>query len=171
MLIVVYEMEKDGMNGEEKWLVSGSFPSFLLLNNINLHKTSKFLSMYMKTILNQFMTYSDPFIWGHIFRKFSSTCLNCMKSSHILKFIQHVYFNKSGSMRTGYCFVLLFWPCCLACGILVPWSGIESGPQQWTHWLLATGLPGCSLTTILNSAFSHLFLIWTILHWREVNYY
>ena len=27
----------------------------------------------------------------------------------------------------------LTWPHCLACGILVPWPGIEPRPQQWKH--------------------------------------
>ena len=66
-------MEKDGMNGEEKWLISGPFPSFLpSIEQYQFAKIPKFLSMYMKIILNQFMTYSDPFIWGHIFWKSSS---------------------------------------------------------------------------------------------------
>ena len=42
-----------------------------------------------------------------------------------------------------------FFFCCTACGILVPWPGIEPGPQQWEHWVLITGLPGNSLTVVL----------------------
>lgn len=36
-------------------------------------------------------------------------------------------------------FVLFFWPCCLARGILVSQTGIEPGPQLWNrspnHWI------------------------------------
>ena len=42
-------------------------------------------------------------------------------------------------------FFYFIWPDCAACGILVPWSRIKSGPQQWKHCVLATGLPGNSL--------------------------
>ena len=30
----------------------------------------------------------------------------------------------------GFLFLFLFWLCCAACGISVPRSGIEPGPQQ-----------------------------------------
>ena len=37
-----------------------------------------------------------------------------------------------------------------ACGILLPWPGIEPGPQQWKHRVLTTGLPGNSPQNIFN---------------------
>ena len=40
---------------------------------------------------------------------------------------------------------LFFWPHHTACRILVPWSGIEPGPQQWKHWVPTSGPPGNSL--------------------------
>ena len=42
------------------------------------------------------------------------------------------------------CLFVCFWLCCVACGILVPWPGIEPGPQQWKHRVLTTGPPGNS---------------------------
>ena len=39
----------------------------------------------------------------------------------------------------------LFWPCSVACGILVPQSGME----QWKHWVLTTGPTGNSHLFIL----------------------
>ena len=41
-------------------------------------------------------------------------------------------------------FFLFFLPLCASCGISVPQPGIESGPQQWRHWILITRLPGNS---------------------------
>jgi len=38
-----------------------------------------------------------------------------------------------------------FWPCSVACGILVPQSGME----QWKHWVLTYGLTGNSHLFIL----------------------
>ena len=40
---------------------------------------------------------------------------------------------------------IFFWLCHLAFGVLVPWPGIESGPQQWKSQVLTTGLSGDSL--------------------------
>ena len=37
-----------------------------------------------------------------------------------------------------------FWPCPVACGILVPQPGIEPGPWQWNRQVLTTGPPGYS---------------------------
>ena len=39
----------------------------------------------------------------------------------------------------SYFFCFVFWPDCVACGILIPWPGIESGPsavkmQSSNHW-------------------------------------
>lgn len=34
--------------------------------------------------------------------------------------------------------VLFTWPCCVACSISVPRSGIEPGPWQWKLWVLTT---------------------------------
>ena len=41
-------------------------------------------------------------------------------------------------------FVFFFWPPLMTCGILVPWSGIEPGPQQQKRWVLTTGQTGNS---------------------------
>ena len=35
----------------------------------------------------------------------------------------------------------VFGPCHKACGILVPWLGIQPSPGQWEHRVLTTGLP------------------------------
>ena len=35
-------------------------------------------------------------------------------------------------------------PRCVACGILLPWPGLNPGPQQWEHGVLTTGPPGNS---------------------------
>ena len=40
--------------------------------------------------------------------------------------------------------VVLFWLRCVACGILVPWPGIEPLPRQWNRQVLTTGPPGNS---------------------------
>ena len=37
-------------------------------------------------------------------------------------------------------------PCCAACGILVPWPGIEPAPLHWKRRVLTSGLPGKSLS-------------------------
>ena len=42
-------------------------------------------------------------------------------------------------------FFLIFWPCNMACGILVPWPGIEVGSQKYKHCVLTTGQPGNSI--------------------------
>ena len=47
---------------------------------------------------------------------------------------------------------LFIWPHWVACGILVPWPGIQHGPLQWKHSILTTGPPGKSLCHILDSA-------------------
>ena len=38
----------------------------------------------------------------------------------------------------------VFWPCCVAWGILVPWPGIEPVPLPWKRGVLTTGPPGKS---------------------------
>ena len=43
-------------------------------------------------------------------------------------------------------FVLFFWPCCVACGILVPWPGIEPVPPA----LEAEGLNHWTAREVLN---------------------
>ena len=49
-------------------------------------------------------------------------------------------------------FNFYFWPCCKACGILVPWPGIESNlavrVSSLNHWT-TKGFPGCSLRVSL----------------------
>ena len=40
---------------------------------------------------------------------------------------------------------VLFWPCCTACGILVPQPEIEPTPPALEAGVLTTGLPGKSL--------------------------
>ena len=62
-----------------------------------------------------------------------------------LKFNENQYFFTIKS----FLFVCLFggggvWPCCAACGILVPWPGIEPRAQQWKRQALTTGPPGNS---------------------------
>ena len=37
-----------------------------------------------------------------------------------------------------------FWPYHMACGILIPQSGIEPRPLQWEHRVLTTGPAGKS---------------------------
>ena len=37
-----------------------------------------------------------------------------------------------------------------ACGILVPWPGIEPPPSQWLCWILTTGLAGSSHPLYFN---------------------
>ena len=46
-------------------------------------------------------------------------------------------------------FFFFFWSHHPACGILVPWPGIEPGLWQWNHWVLTTGLPRKSLFSFL----------------------
>ena len=50
---------------------------------------------------------------------------------------------------------LFFWPRCMACGILVPWPGMESNPWplQWKHGVLTTGLPRKSLKALIKQSF------------------
>ena len=45
-------------------------------------------------------------------------------------------------------YVYIFWPHCMACGILVSWPGIEPVPCQWKRQVLTTALPGNSLMCI-----------------------
>ena len=44
----------------------------------------------------------------------------------------------------GFGVFVCFWPWCSACGILVPWPGIELRPWQWKLRVLTTGFPGNS---------------------------
>ena len=47
-------------------------------------------------------------------------------------------------------FIYLFiWPYRVACGILVPWPGIEPGPWQWQSRVQTTGPPGNSQELII----------------------
>ena len=45
-------------------------------------------------------------------------------------------------------FFLIFWPHQAACGIFVPWPGIELVPLHWQHGVLTTGPPGKSWTLV-----------------------
>ena len=71
-----------------------------------------------------------------------------------------------------FCFCF-FWPLCKACGILVPWPGIES-PLHWKCGVLTTGLPGKSLASLYinlwpwNSPVGKCFLVW---NWRGGTFY
>ena len=42
-------------------------------------------------------------------------------------------------------FFFFFWPCCMACGILVSEPGMDPCYLQWKLRILTTGLPGKSL--------------------------
>ena len=44
----------------------------------------------------------------------------------------------------NYSILFNFWPCHIACGILVPWPGIESTTLHWKSRVLTTGPPGKS---------------------------
>ena len=57
--------------------------------------------------------------------------------------------------------ILFFWPCCMACGSLVPQSGIKLGPQQWKCWVLTTGPPVDSVQFRSVQSFSHVRLFAT----------
>ena len=46
-------------------------------------------------------------------------------------------------IRVGW--LLGFWPCHAACGILAPWPGVKPVPLQWKLRVLPTGPPGNSL--------------------------
>ena len=61
-------------------------------------------------------------------------------------------------LRLSYNFLKLsslffFWPCYVACGILVPRPGIEPRLWQWQHRVLSTGLPGNSLSSLFKFFF------------------
>ena len=77
-------------------------------------------------------------------------CLVCLSTpSNPPQFITKVPLKSqhSGAGGGGGVAVLLFfvfWPHCTVCGILVPWPGIEPGPQQWERQVLTTGSPGNS---------------------------
>ena len=60
----------------------------------------------------------------------------------------------SSCLQTGsYGVFGLFWPYCMACGILVPWPGIEPCFEPWTlHWkhgVLTTGPVGKFLGAVV----------------------
>lgn len=42
-------------------------------------------------------------------------------------------------------FLSFFGPCHVACGMLVPWTGIKPRPSKWSHRILTIGWPGNSL--------------------------
>ena len=52
--------------------------------------------------------------------------------------------------------IFIFWPCLMACGILVPQPEIEPGHQQWKCWALTTRPPANSLNFCLD---------WFLLFW------
>ena len=67
--------------------------------------------------------------------------------------------------KQAFLFFFFFWPCHVVCGILVPWPGIEPGPQQWKHWVLTTGPPGNSP----NRPFLKRKNVYNILGWDKAN--
>ena len=59
----------------------------------------------------------------------------------------------SHSMGIPFFFFFSFWTCCGACGILVPWPGIEPGPQWWKPRILTTRLSGNSQCVLFLTIF------------------
>ena len=55
-------------------------------------------------------------------------------------------------------FFFFFWHWLMACGILVPWPGIEPRPWQWKCQVLTTGLPRNSLVIFRIVRVVHLSL-------------
>ena len=49
---------------------------------------------------------------------------------------------------------LVFWLCCVACGILVPWPGMEPVPLHCKCRVLTTGLPGKSCSVVFQKSWS-----------------
>ena len=45
------------------------------------------------------------------------------------------------TLQCEHILICLFWPRHMAYGILVPWSGIKPGSQQWKCGVLTVGLP------------------------------
>ena len=73
----------------------------------------------------------------------------------------------------------VFWPSCMACGILVSDQGSNQHPLQWKCGVLTTGLPGKSLLQIYLNEFSFLllcylcyfyFFLFPILSWLHFNW-
>ena len=54
----------------------------------------------------------------------------------------NVYLYSLSTLKNIYLFIFFFWPCCTACGILVPWLGIESMPPAVECGFLTSGPPG-----------------------------
>ena len=63
--------------------------------------------------------------------------------SHLFAFAFIYFFFKS-----------MFWPCSVACGILVPGPGIEPEPRHWQHRVATTG-PGRPQLVITSCLFIH----------------
>ena len=71
--------------------------------------------------------------------------LSLHQLSGLTLFFKNVFINELtwNSLISDTIFLLfLFWLCCAACRISVPWLGIEIGPQQWEHQILTTRPPG-----------------------------
>ena len=80
-------------------------------------------------------------------------------SSILLKNIIQKYKSRSSSLFLSACLQvggpqisilsdLFFWLHYMACGILVPWPGLEPRLRQWECQVLTTGPPGKSLTNL-----------------------
>ena len=83
----------------------------------------------------------------------------------------HIWFNNwrsrccqgvEGAQERQEYFIIIIWPCCMACGILVSWSGMETAPpalkaQNLNHWTTREVLwISCTVTCAINWNVSHL---------------
>ena len=60
-----------------------------------------------------------------------------------------LFFEPSVNVDVFLIFIYLLWPCSEACGILVPWPGIEPISLQWKQGVLTTRPPGKSHSQVL----------------------
>ena len=67
--------------------------------------------------------------------------------------------------------IFIFWPCHVACGILVPLPEIEPGPRQWRPWILITGPPGNSQECSLNTMGFQRKEWWIPLGWESMQFH
>ena len=78
--------------------------------------------------------WQNSLLWGLLCLKLISyPCFLLISVSVVYFFPPSIYF-------------FFFWLCCEACGILVPWRGIEPRPQEWKCPVLTAGLSGNALS-------------------------
>ena len=114
----------------------------------SLHQVAKVLEFQLQHQSFQWIQGWFPLGLTGLISLFSKGLSRVPSSTTIQK---HQFFGTSGPTLTSYLYLFflrkIFWACHEACGLPVPWPGIESGPSSVR--VPTTGLPGNSLIGFL----------------------